>query len=136
MTSRARQSIPWCGKDGGGFVHGCRRTQARMWIRERRNVTWVLAGSRVNLYSPGYPLEEPGSHRSTLCAGFILELLLFLPGGLEEITWCQHFRQGIATVGQNSRPTSTFRGILAEITSSLCEDASEILKLGNERTTW
>ena len=93
-------------------------------------------GSRVNLYSSGYPLEEPESYRSTLRPGFILELLLFLACWLGEITWCQHFRQGIATVGQNSRPTSTFRGILAEITSSLCEDASEILKLGNERTTW
>jgi hypothetical protein len=38
-------------------------------------------------------------------------------------------RQGTATVGRNSRPTSTFRGILGEITSRLCEYASDILNL-------
>jgi hypothetical protein len=78
MTSRARQSIPWCGKDGGGFVHGSRRTQARMWFREGRNVSWLLAKSRVNIYSPGYLLEEPRLDRSILRAVFILELLFFL----------------------------------------------------------
>jgi hypothetical protein len=105
-------------------------------MREGKKVSWVLAGSRDNFYSPGYPRREPGSNISILCADFILELLLFLACWSGEITWCQHFRQCIGTVGQNSRPTSTFRGILAEITSSLYEDASGISKLGNEMTTW
>jgi hypothetical protein len=104
-------------------------------IREVRSVSWLLAKSRVNIYSSGYLLEKPRSDRSILRAVFILELLFFLA------YWLQRSRDvntstKYSYLGRNSRPTSTFRGILGEITSRLCEYASDILKLRHERTTW